>query len=229
VVALLAVLLGAGLVVLATGRDWVTLTVAAPGGSIPVHADGRLAAPGAVALALVAVAGIVVAVTAGRVVRTVVAGLLLLAGLAVAALTVPVWRAPADAARPAVARVTGTIGGTGTAGRDGASAARPTPWPLVSAAGGLLIAAGGLAGVIRGGGWPGPSRRFERPAGSIPGGPEPTGGDPGQPAVAAPSGSVVAGSVVAGSVEWERDRRLDAWDSLSRGEDPTADAGPADE
>ena len=190
--AVLAVLAGAGLVVLAAGRSWVTVTL--PAGAAAVHADGRAAAPGAVAIALVAAAGGVVLATAGAAVRTVVAGLLLLAGLGVAALSVPVWQAPEDAAAASVSRVTGTVG------QPAGGSAGATAWPAISAAGGLLVAAGGVTGLLRGRRWAGPSRRFDAPGAPVAAGAAP----PGLP---------------------ERDRRLDAWDSLSRGEDPTDPAG----
>jgi len=190
--AFLAAVAGAGVVLLSSGRDWVTVAVAtARGGS--VAADGSTAAPGAAAIALVAAAGAVALVTSGRVARVVVAGLLLVAGAAVAALSVPVWQAPRSAADAAVVKVTGTVGG------QDASTARVTPWPAVSAAGGLLVAAGGLVGLVRGRRWSGPARRFE---------PAPIAG-------AVPATAEAARS--------ERDRRSDDWDSLSRGDDPTAD------
>jgi uncharacterized membrane protein (TIGR02234 family) len=181
-VAVLAVLAGVGLALMATGQPWVTVRL--PGGG-NAAADGRLAAPGAVAVALVAAAGAVVLLTSGRAVRMLVAGLLLLAGVLVTGLTVPVWQDPAAAASPAVARVTGTVGRAG-------GTASTTFWPVLSAAGGLLIAAGAVVALVRGRRWPGPSRRYERST-------TPAGGGP----------------------DGRRDGEADAWDRLSRGEDPT--------
>jgi len=230
-----AALLGAGAVVLASGRDWVTVPVSGVATAV-VRADGRTAAPGAVAVALVAVAGAVVLVTAGRVGRVVVAALLLLAGVAVGAFSVPVWQSPRAAADAAVVRVTGTAGA-----RYGAPA-QVTVWPAVSTTGGALIAAAGLVGLVRGRRWPGPSRRYERDAAAA--GP-PTEGSPtsasatARPAADRPpaevtgsavTGSAVTGSTVTGSAAAagsERDRRADVWDSLTRGEDPTQ-ADPPD-
>lgn len=178
------VLAGAGVVVATAGRTWTQVTVPGLPGADVVTADGRLVAPGATALALVAAAGAVVLVTSGPVVRRLAAGLLVLAGLGVAALGVPVLADPADAVGPAVSRVTGT---TGT---PAPGSARATAWPWVSGAGGLLIVAGGAVGLARGRRWSGPARRFER-------------GEP----VARPRSA--------------KDERLDAWDSLSAGDDPT--------
>jgi len=200
--AVVAVLAGALVVVAASGRTWASVTVGVAGGSRQVGADGTLVAPGAVAVALVAAAGAVVLATSGRAVRRVVATLLVAAGLGVAALSVPVWGSPARAAEPAVARVSGTVG---SAARD----ARVTAWPAVSAAGGVLVVLGGAVALLLGTRWAGPSRRFDRPT-------VPAASGPGVPP---PAASGVPPAVDAGR---DRDRRLDAWDSLSRGEDPTA-------
>jgi uncharacterized membrane protein (TIGR02234 family) len=194
---------GAALALVASGRDWII--VALPGNGSPLPADGRAVAPGGVAVALVSAVGVVVLVTAGRVGRLIVAGLLVLAGAGLVALSVPAWSSPLAAAEPALTRVTGTVGRL-----DGATATA-TAWPAVSAGGGLLVAAAGMLGVVRGRRWPGPARRYELPDASAAAasGPEPVR-DGDAPSVRA-----------ARSPAAERDRRTDAWDSLSRGEDPT--------
>jgi uncharacterized membrane protein (TIGR02234 family) len=192
--AILAVLLGAGVVLAAESRGWATVPVSGVPGRAVVTADGRLAAPGTGALALVAGAGALAMAVAGRWVRLLVAGLLLLAGLAVAGLAIAVLHSPADAVKPAVAAATGTVGRP----PDGAAAA--TGWPVLSVAGGLMIAAGGAVGLIRGSTWPGPSRRYERAA---------------------------DGSAATPAAMSARDAQLDAWDRLSVGDDPTD--GPADQ
>ena len=201
--AVVAVLAGALVVVAASGRTWASATVGVAGGSRQVGADGSLVAPGAVAVALVAAAGAVVLATSGHAVRRVVATLLVAAGLGVAALSVPVWGSPARAAGPAVARVSGTVG---SAARD----ARVTAWPAVSAAGGVLVVLGGAVALLRGTRWSGPSRRFDRP-----------------PATPAAGAAPEAGVPAVADAGRDRDRRLDAWDSLSRGEDPTAETPPS--
>lgn len=195
VAVVLGVLLGAALVLLATGRDWVSVRVTGVAGGA-VRADGGVAAPGAVAVALVAAAGAVVVGTAGRIVRSAVAVLLILAGAGIAALSVPVWGDPAGGAAPAVARATGTVGAVA------AGSATTTFWPAVSAAGGVVVAVAGAAALLLARRWPAPARRFERAG------------------VRAAPGDVVVGEPAA-----ERDRRSDVWDSLSRGEDPTAPDG----
>jgi hypothetical protein len=97
---------------------------------------------------------------------------------------------------------------TGTVGQAGAGSADVTVWPAVSALGGLLVAAGGGVALVRGRRWPGPARRFERGA---------------APAPAAGAASMAAAAS-------ERDRRMDDWDRLTAGDDPTdlRQTGPAE-
>jgi uncharacterized membrane protein (TIGR02234 family) len=80
-------------------------------------------------------------------------------------------------------------------------------WPLLTAVAGVLGGAAGLLVVLRGRGWPGMGRRYER-AGS---------GADGRPA---------AGP--AARPRTDEDRAQAAWQALDRGEDPTADASPTD-
>jgi uncharacterized membrane protein (TIGR02234 family) len=201
-------LAGAGLVVLASGRTWVRATVSGAASTGVITASGTLVAPGATALALVAAAGVVALVSTGRRVRPVVAVLLVLAGLGAAWLSGPVLADPAQAARPAVARATGTEGQQSS----GPSAA--TAWPWLSAAGGLLIAVSGGVGLVRGRRWAGPSRRYERPA-------DPTADRAGSPVPASGSGAAEGADPAPSAAAAGRDQRLDTWDALDRGEDPT--------
>jgi uncharacterized membrane protein (TIGR02234 family) len=216
--ATLAVLVGAGIVLVAESRNWATVRVSGVPGRAVVTADGRLAAPGTGALALVAAAGALAMAVAGRWARLLVAGLLVLAGLAVAGLAIAVLHSPGDAVEPAVATATGTVGRP----LDGVATA--TGWPVLCVVGALLVAGGGAVGLIRGPTWPGPSRRYERAVGAGPAAP---------PGAAVPRSAASAGSPAPlASATSERDERLDAWDRLSSGDDPTDDradrADPAD-
>ncbi|HEX2805299.1 MAG TPA: Trp biosynthesis-associated membrane protein, partial [Kineosporiaceae bacterium] len=123
--ATLAVLVGAGIVLVAESRNWATVRVSGVPGRAVVTADGRLAAPGTGALALVAAAGALAMAVAGRWARLLVAGLLVLAGLAVAGLAIAVLHSPGDAVEPAVATATGTVGRP----LDGVATA--TGWPVL--------------------------------------------------------------------------------------------------
>jgi uncharacterized membrane protein (TIGR02234 family) len=71
-------------------------------------------------------------------------------------------------------------------------------WPLLAVVAGLLGIAAGLLVVLRGRGWPGMGRRYER-AGSAAAPPSP------------------------GRPQTDEDRAQAAWRALDRGEDPTAD------
>jgi uncharacterized membrane protein (TIGR02234 family) len=207
------VVLGGLLAILAGGRTWLSVTpvgatVSAVSGAIPV--SGREAAPAGAALGLVALAGAVALLTSGPVVRYVVAALLTLCGAGLVA--VPLSFGPGgsqDAARDAVARVTGSRGGNGSG-----FAASTTPWPTVCAAAGLLVLAGAVLALVRGRRWAGPSRRYETPA--------VTGG--GAVALATGSAGSAAEPVTATTgAATARDRAYDTWDALSDGNDPTAD------
>jgi len=142
---------------------------------------------------------------------------------------VPVWQAPRAAADTAVARVTGTVGG-----RDDGTA-QVTAWPAVSAGGGVIIAAAGLVGLVRGRRWPGPSRRYERggepTSGPGPAGPPqlptpaPTPAPASAPAPVSDRATRPASPASPASPD-DRADRADVWDSLTRGEDPT-EAPPA--
>ena len=80
----------------------------------------------------------------------------------------------------------------------GLSISRSAAWPVLALVAGVLgCVAGGLT-VLRGAGWQGMGRRYERGA------------------AAATSARPMAGT--------REDRALDAWRALDRGEDPTADA-----
>jgi uncharacterized membrane protein (TIGR02234 family) len=189
---------GAGLVVLAAGRTWATARVAGAGGSGAVPATGSSVAPGTTALALVAAAGGVALLTSGRVLRLVVAVVLALAGAGITVLALMSAADPVGAVAPAVSRATGT-----TQAPD-AGSAHVTGWPWAAAAGGALVAAGGVLALVRGRTWAAPSRRYDRDAG--------------------PSASPVP-AVGTAATAAARDASLDAWDRLSDGDDPT-DTGP---
>ncbi len=199
----LLVLAGAGLVLASAGRSWVGAAVTGVPGLPTVSASGQDAAPGLSAAALVAAAGAAALAVAGRVVRMVVATLLVLAGAALLAL---VWSVVAD---PAAALAPTLVAATGQTGAAPGSAARLTGWFWPAAAGGVLVAGGGIIGVLRGRSWALGGRRYQAGAGAA----APAGG-------AAPPGGG-SGAPAGGGGAAARDSALDAWDALSRGDDPT--------
>jgi uncharacterized membrane protein (TIGR02234 family) len=195
-VAVLLVLGGGLLAVLAGSRTWATAVPAQVGaGLASVPVGGRDAAPGSVALGLVAAAGAIVLVTSGRVVRYVVAVLLVAAGVGIAAGGMWVGVDRAALVADALGRASGTTGGP-----VGGSASA-TAWPLVAVAAGVLVLAGALVSLAGTHRWDAPSRRFDVPA-----------------ATDATTAAAAGGSAS------DRDRAIDTWDALSVGADPTDDA-----
>jgi uncharacterized membrane protein (TIGR02234 family) len=215
---IIIVLAGVALVVLAAGRPWVGEAVTGVPGVPRVTATGSQAAPAATALALVAAAGSVALALTGRVARRVLAGLLVLAGLGVAALVMTALHDPAQAIAPALEAATGR---TATAAGNVTGRAELTGWPWAAIAGALLILAGSLTALGVAGRWGGSGRRFEAPeAGQRP----PVGGETGGLDDATVGAADEAADRTAGQVRRTPARReqvLDDWDALSRGEDPT--------
>ncbi len=188
----LGALLGAGLLVVAAGRPWVTQVVSDVPGVTSVSASGGSAVPVAPALALAAAAGALALLVTGRLGRRLAAAVLLLAGLGAVAAVVAVLAAPGDAVAAAV---------TAATGRSGPLSGPPAAvtgwvWPALAAA--VLVAACGAVALVRVSSWPAPGRRFD-----------------------APPPAATAGGAPAGTVKGQGDA-IGAWDALSRGEDPTS-------
>ncbi len=157
--ALLLVLIGAALVLLAAGRAWVDVSLPQapplPARSLVVTgSDLESALP---PLALVGLAGVAALAATRGVGRVVVGALLAAAGLAVVVATAGALSEGAAAAlargvrRPGVQVVTNDALGF-------------TPWPAVTLAAGVLLALGGLVVAVRGRRWAALSARYEAPA-----------------------------------------------------------------
>ncbi len=202
----LGALVGAGLLLLATGRVWAEGTVTGLSGETVVSVTGRDAQPVLPALALLAGAAAAALAIGGRLARRFSAVALALAG--VAAVAAAATRA-GDAARlagvlePAGARVTGV---RGIEARQIAVSA----WPWLAVAAGVLVAVAGLAALLAGGSWPDRASRYDRA-------PDAAGGGPA-------AGADDRDAVADGDDGDERPAQdpADVWDALSRGEDPTA-------
>ncbi|MEV8631498.1 Trp biosynthesis-associated membrane protein [Streptosporangium sp. NPDC051023] len=143
---------GAGLVLLAAGRDWVTVTYGAR--AVPVSAAELAPALGPAAWAALAA---VVAVLATRGLwRRIVGVAMALCGAGVIAAAVSGGRPDAGLAiaaehAPMAAKATDVV-----------QIAAPLVWPVLAGAGGLLLLAGGVVAALRGGRWPGMSERYDR-------------------------------------------------------------------
>ncbi|WP_169944932.1 Trp biosynthesis-associated membrane protein [Microbispora sp. H11081] len=180
---LAACAVGGGLALLAAGRAWVTLgadgrPVGAGGGSLT--GDDLVAWLTPAALAALAA---VLAVLATRgVARRVTAVVVALLGAAVAA---GAWDGTRGATIAAAAA---------TAAGHVSVESRAWVWPVLAAAGGIVLAVAGVAAAFLGASWPGMSSRYERGTGH-------------------------AGSGGTARVK-DPDRAM--WDAIDEGDDPTA-------
>lgn len=176
---------GAAVTLLAAGRTWVRVSVDLPH-PLPdtTHAlTGQQLAAAAGALGIAGLAGLAGLVATRGFARLVVGVLLCLFGVAIAYASIRgVAAGSVDAALAAEdVLVRGETTGRAT-----------TPWWVVSAAGGGLLALSGLLTAVRGRLWPAMSRRYDPPAGSAPDNPR------------------------------DSDEGEDLWESLDHGRDPTA-------
>jgi hypothetical protein len=220
---IITALAGVGLVVLAGGRPWVSQTLPGVPGVTRATASGNQAAPAVTAVALVAAAGAVALALTGRVTRRIVAVLLVVAGLGVVGLTVTVLQDPAQAVLPAVQNATGRVGSPPPG-----PAAVLTGWIWPALVGGVLVVVGGVTALFGSGRWGSTGRRFETA-----GGPATVTVTTPTEALPSPAAGETTGAAEttdqaptaaqgSASARARRDSDLDAWDALSRGEDPTA-------
>ncbi|WP_440097881.1 Trp biosynthesis-associated membrane protein [Streptosporangium sp. H16] len=187
---LAACVAGAALVLLAAGRDWFTVTYDTR--EVAVSAAELVPALGPAAWA--GLAAVVAVLATGGVWRGIVGAVMALGGAGMIAGSW--WGSGASAALRISAEQAPMSAGTVP------QVAPAVVWPILASAGGLLLLAGGVAVILRGGRWPGMSGRYDRQ------GPGP-GGTANRPAPA------------------ERalgERAL--WDALDEGTDPTADPDP---
>ncbi|WP_460521105.1 Trp biosynthesis-associated membrane protein [Flindersiella endophytica] len=148
IVGLAVVLAGSALVLLAGTQPWASVpgANATVPSSVEAALKGSAISPGARALGLVGLAGIVALLATRRAGRRVVGVLLALAGLAVCGLSV-FWSAEPPA----------LLGATN-------AAMDRTFWSWISVAGGVLLLAGGLLAAIRSPHWPAMGSRYDAPA-----------------------------------------------------------------
>lgn len=194
----------AGALVLGAGaQTWVRSTGLSGLPGTEVTTTGNQAAAVVPAMALVGMASGVALSMARRVGRLVTSVLLVLAGAVTGWAAVQAALAPADAARSQVSAATGTTA-------EAASYA-VTAWPWVALAAGVLLAACGAVVLVSGRGWRENRRYDQRAAGATAG---ITAGATARTSGADASGAT--GDAGSGPVD-----EIDAWDELTRGEDPT--------
>ncbi|MBF8188721.1 TIGR02234 family membrane protein [Nonomuraea sp. K274] len=187
--------LGCLLVLLAASQVWVLVPAAGAhtgGGPGPAPTGGELS-PVLTPVALAALAGVVAVLATKGIGRRVVGGLLALCGAGAAAATWTALDGATVTARLAEANILSAGAGLPWEVVPG--------WPVVSAAGAVLLVTGGVVAIVRGNRWAGMSTRYDRGAGDT----AARGHDGAEPAH--------------GDRALHGDKAL--WDALDRGDDPT--------
>ncbi|MFI6450638.1 Trp biosynthesis-associated membrane protein [Streptosporangium amethystogenes] len=147
---LVACVAGAALVLLAAGRDWFTVTY----GTREVAVPAAELAPALGPAAWAALAAVVAVLATAGVWRRVVGAVMALCGAGVVAASW--WGSGASAAlRISAAQAPAVVDSV-------PRVASAVVWPIVASAGGLLLLAGGVTALLRGGRWPGMSDRYNR-------------------------------------------------------------------
>ncbi|MEV0953113.1 Trp biosynthesis-associated membrane protein [Promicromonospora sp. NPDC050249] len=201
-------LLVLGALTFGTGSPtWVTTTVTtALEPEVAVAAAGTSAAPGVGAGALVLLAAGIACALTGRVARYVALLVAAAAGVLVVASTLVVVGDPTPAATAAASATSGVTELT--------SPVTLTAWPWAAVASGVLAVVVAVCGAIAARGWTATSGRHER-ADTAASGSATTGTSAG-----ATTGTSAADDGTAVGPDDEIDPH-DAWDALSRGDDPT--------
>lgn len=160
-VALGLLVLGAVGLIVSFGRTWSTTTVGGSGlPTVTVSLSGTDLTPAGVAVAVLALAGVVGLAATRRIGRVVIGVLLVVAGLAVSYVSVD-FRSSWDSARGIGDVIRDLV--SERAGVDGAGGSTTiTSWWVLGLVAGLLVAAGGAVAVLRSGRWPAMGRRYER-------------------------------------------------------------------
>jgi hypothetical protein len=242
--AIVACVVGAGLVLLALRQHWARVDFHAPAplpsGSVPVTGQGLMAAAAALALAALACLAAIIATRGGlrRAAGVLMAGL----GVWIAVMVSEPVRAASVIAAAAGA---GTPGGYAGSVADGNSAIAgnattgnglpvlgtatkvaldSAPWRAAALAGAVLVVAAGLFAAWRGPRWPVMSARFDRP-GPQATGPAGTAADP--TTTTQPSPASTEDSTENGAQKLPSDGDAAAlWEALDRGVDLTDTAQP---
>ena len=152
---------GGGMVLFAVGPTWVEVVAhrASPLPDVTLAVSGRSLAPLVAGLGIVGLAGVVGLLATRRWGRLAVAAIVALSGLGVLAGALTRLTAPGAAEARDLLDDAGR-----SAGAAAVTATAHPGWPLLAAAGGLLLALGGLAALLRSRHWPTMSARYETPA-----------------------------------------------------------------
>jgi uncharacterized membrane protein (TIGR02234 family) len=239
---LLLVVIGSGLTLLASTQTWFSVQlVSGSGHSGAITVQGSAAAPALTALALAGLALAAALAIAGPVFRIVLSLLGVLLGVSV---LISATSALGDAIQAASAAITSATGVAGEASITKLVARVDTQlWPAVAIAGGAVLILASAAALVTFRLWPGPSKRYQtrfvdesgvsaeelfdadaQDASDV-------GGDAPRNTSAVASDDAEARALAEAAAQGdtdapstspiERDRAIDSWDELSRGDDPT--------
>lgn len=200
---------GGGLALLAAARPWHTVTARRRPPLSPVVAEvaGRTVAPAVAGLAVVALAGVVAVLATRGFPRRLVGAALVVTGAGLA------WQTVAGARAPGPSRARELLGSSRSgvvfeAGQRVQVTGHPG-WAVLAGAGAALVGLGGLIVAWYGARWPALSARYEAPVAPRSETVNATGSGAGQ-----------------GNQDHRDDRPSDLalWQSLERGQDPTAES-----
>ncbi|GAA1951863.1 Trp biosynthesis-associated membrane protein [Agromyces allii] len=222
-ITLLLALVGAGLALLSWSQTWFELRILDPvtqGGGRPIEVGGGIASPALAALGLAGLALVAALAIAGPFIRVVLAVIQVLLGGSIVLASVIALGDPVKAVAPAVTDATGVAGAGPTA--ELVASVEPTVWPWIAIAGGVLVVGAAIAALVTGARWPGSSRRYSTTQladADAAVGDAHEGGGSGE----APEASAERALPETDARRRASDRAVDAWDELSRGDDPTDD------
>lgn len=198
--AIVATVVGAGLVLLSWSQTWFELLIEASttgGTGEPIAVTGSVASPALAALGLAGLALVAALAIAGPGIRVVLGVLEVLLGGCVLLAAGLSLADPVASVSPAVTDATGVAGAEPTA--ELVASVTATVWPVLAIIGGALLVLAGLAVLVTGTRWPASSRRYSD------------------------SRMAADGAAVTPAERPDSDRAIDDWDGLSRGDDPTDD------
>ena len=204
---LLLVALCAVLVMVAWSQTWLSLSLTqGVGGEAPLPVTGQIMAPGLSAFGLTSLALLAALALAGPVFRIVLGAVQVALGVGIIVSTLSALADPIAAAAPALIDITGLQ--NIPALKEIVSSQSTTAWPYVSLGVGVLTAVTGIFILITARLWPRSGRKYAAPT------------DPVDPTVA-PLVQPLVQPLAQQDVDSSH-ARIDAWDDLSRGGDPTS-------
>ncbi|HEV7657455.1 MAG TPA: Trp biosynthesis-associated membrane protein [Mycobacteriales bacterium] len=156
--------LGGGMVLFSVGPTWLRVSAQRrpPLADVTLSLSGRTLEPLVAGLGIVGLAGVVGLLATRRWGRLVVAAIVAASGIGVVVTALTRLAAPGQAELADLLQESDR--GAGLAADPAISATASPGWPLLAAAGGLLLALGGLAALARSRHWPTMSARYDTPA-----------------------------------------------------------------